>query len=129
MQSFNFICISCGSQLLETGLLLSRAGQCPFVCCETCRTLYYIDALENFDGKAIIVVEPTRLEPEQEYDIIRNAEKRTPLKEYLEKAEQPDEKNINPHFKQQNLGIPEEKDLKAVIEESVTPSDLIRGLK
>jgi hypothetical protein len=89
--------------------------------------------LENFEGKTVIVVEPTRLEPEQEYDIIRAAEKRTPLKEYLEKAEQPKEpidpwgdylpkpnaENINPHFN---------KDLKTIINESVTPSDIIRGL-
>lgn len=88
------------------------------------------------------MVEPTRLEPEQEYDIIRNAEKRISLREYLEKAEQPEEEvadpfgnyflspnaeNINPHFNQ-DLGPPEEKDLKSIIDESVTPSDIIRGL-
>lgn len=95
--------------------------------------------LENFEGKAVIIVEPTRLEPEQEYDIIRAAEKRTPLREYLEQSEKPinpyenylpspNAENINPHFKQQNLGIPEEQDLKSIINESVTPSDIIRGL-
>jgi hypothetical protein len=128
MEAFNFICHSCSNQLLETGILLSSNGQCPFVLCDVCRALYYIDALENAAGQAVIVVEPTRLEPEQEYDIIRNAEKRTPLREYLEKAEHPDDKNINPHFKQQELGASEEKDLKSIINESVTPSDIIRGL-
>jgi len=137
VQAFNFVCLSCGNQLLETGLLLSSNGQCPFVCCETCRALYYIDALQDFEGKAIIVVEPTHLDPEQEYDIIRNAEKRISLREYLEKAEQPQEiedpggnylsspnaENINPHFNH-----PEEKDLKSIINESVTPSDIIRKL-
>jgi hypothetical protein len=129
VQAFNFICYSCGNQLLETGILLSSSGQCPFVCCETCRTLYYIDVLENAAGQAVIVVEPTRLEPEQEFDIIRNAEKRTPLREYLEKAEKSDDKNVNPHFKQQELRASSgEKDLKIIIENAVTPSDVIRGL-
>ena len=131
MKSFNFVCVSCSNQLLETGVLLSTA-QGPLVLCDVCRELYYIDALENAEGSAVIVVEPMNLEPEQEYDIIRAAEKRTPLKEYLEKAEQPqelkdlwgnylpNEKNINSHF---------DKDLKSIIEESVTPSDIIRKIK
>lgn len=141
MQAFNFICHACGNQLLETGLLLSSTGQCPFVCCDVCRALYYIEVLENFEGKAVIVVEPTRLEPEQEYDIIRAAEKRTPLREYLEQVEQsekqidpyenylpsPNAENINPHFNQDST-TPEKKDLKSIIEKAVTPSDVIRGL-
>jgi hypothetical protein len=75
------------------------------------------------------VVEPTHLDLDIEFDIIRNAEKRTPLREHLEKAEQPEDKNINLHFKQQDLGIPKEDALKSAIEESVTPSDLIRRIK
>jgi hypothetical protein len=115
MQAFNFLCVSCGNQLLETGVLLATA-EGPFVLCETCRALYYIDVLENAEGHPVVVVEPTRLEPEQEFDIIRGALKQTPLKEHLNKVEN---QNVNPHFKQ---------DLKSMINESVTPSDLVRKL-
>lgn len=96
------------------------------MCCDVCRTLYYIDVLENAEGSPVIVVEPANLEPEDEFDIIRNAQKRTPLKEYLA---EPEDQNINPHFQQQDLRISEERDLKSAIEESVTPSDLIRRIK
>lgn len=116
MQAFNFLCVSCGNQLLETGALLTTT-QGPFVLCETCRTLYYIDVLENAAGQPVMIVEPTRFDPEQEFDIIRDALKSTPLKEHIDKTV--DDRNVNPHFKQ---------DLKSMINKSVTPSDLIRNL-
>ena len=96
--------------------MLLATAEGPFVLCETCRALYYIDVLENAEGHPVVVVEPTRLEPEQEFDIIRGALKQTPLKEHLNKVEN---QNVNPHFKQ---------DLKSMINESVTPSDLVRKL-
>lgn len=114
---FNLPCKSCSSQLLETGLLLSTE-QGPFVCCDICRTLYYIDVGTNYEDKPVIVIQPTKFDPEEEFDIIRNAVKRTPLKDYLP-PENSDETIINPHFNQ---------DLKSIIDASVTPSELIRRL-
>lgn len=117
MEAFNLPCVSCKSQLMDEGSLLSTYLG-PFVVCEVCRALYYIDVVTKTDNKPLIVIQPTKFDPGQEYDIIRHADSRVPLKEYLSKENE--EKNINPHFKQ---------DLKSVIEESVTPSDLIRKLK
>jgi hypothetical protein len=115
MQIFNYPCISCANQLIVTGLLLiTEEG--PFLCCDVCRTLYFIDTLKNAEGRHLVVVEPACLGPEIEFDIIRHAQKRTPLKDYLQI---PEERNINPHF-QENL--------KSIIEKSTTPSDFIRKL-
>jgi hypothetical protein len=103
---------------METGLLLATA-EGPFVYCEVCRTLYYIDVLENAEGLPVVVVEPVHLAPEVEFDIIRQAQKQTPLREYLIRPKTDEERIVNPHF---NV------DIKELINESVTPSDLIRKL-
>jgi hypothetical protein len=78
--------------------------------------LYYIDVVTNYENKPVIIVQPTKFTEDEEFQYIRTALSRVPLKEYLPKEE---EKIINPHF---------DKDLKSAIEESVTPSDLIRTL-
>lgn len=100
---------------METGLLLATA-EGPFVYCGVCRTLYFVDIIDNGDGTSIVTVEPAGLAPEAEFDIIRQAIKQTPLQEYMNV---PNERMINPHF-QENL--------KSLITKSVTPSDFIRKL-
>lgn len=116
---------------MECGSLLSTDGG-PFVCCEVCRALYYVDIVANYENKPVIIIQPTHLEPDQEFDIIRSAYARTPLKEYLPNEAdapgtdwgnylpKPNAENINPHF---------DKDLKSIIDKAVTPSDIIRGLE
>jgi hypothetical protein len=103
----------------EGSLLNTPLG--PFVVCEVCRTLYYIDIVTNYENKPVIVIQPAKLEPEQEFQIIRTANSRTPLKDYLDRENegQIEKANINPHFN---------KDLKTIINEAVTPSDIIRKL-
>jgi hypothetical protein len=130
MESFNLPCVSCQNQLLDSGSLLGTSFG-PFVVCEVCRTLYYIDVMSNLNSKPLITIQPAKLDPDQEFDIIRNAESRVPLKEYLPEKNvgsdwgdylpesEKEEKNINSHFK---------KDLKSIIDSSTTPSDLIREL-
>jgi len=100
---------------METGLLLATA-EGPFVYCGICRTLYYVDIVDNEDGNPIITMELGNFTPEEEFDIIRQAIKQTPLREYMNV---PDERMVNPHF-QENL--------KSLITKSVTPSDFIRKL-
>ena len=118
MQTFNLPCISCSNQLFQVGLLLTtQIG--PFVCCDVCRALYYIEVIVKEDNTPMIIIQPTGMEPEDEFDIIRHSISSTPLKECLSKEKSVDEKNINPHFN---------KDLKSAIDSSVTPSDLIRKL-
>jgi len=118
-QQFNLPCVSCANQLIEAGSLLSTAWG-PFVLCEICSTLYYVDLItKETDGRPFIAIQPAKLDPTIEFEVIRYAETRVPLKEYLPK-EGEEQRIINPHFK---------KDLKSAIEESVTPSDLIRKIK
>jgi len=133
MQHFNLPCASCSNQLIDEGSVL-RTDMGPFLLCEVCRKLYYIDVVTNFEEKPVIVIQPTHFDPQEEFNIIRYAIARVPLKDYLPQEENPDslgsdpwgdylkspnEKNVNPHF---------EKDLKSIIEKAVTPSDLLRGL-
>jgi hypothetical protein len=121
MKTFNVSCISCSNQLAECGLLLeTHIG--PLICCNVCRKLYYVDVITNADGNPLILMQPTDFVDEDEFEIIRSAISSVPLSEYLsegESGELKDSRIVNPHF---------DKDLKTVIEESVTPSDIIRGL-
>jgi hypothetical protein len=110
----NLLCISCENQLFQVGLLLTtQIG--PFVCCDVCRALYYIDVVVKPDNTSLIVIQPTRMPPEEEFDIIRHSISSTPLKECL----LPPKERSTPVQPQ---------DLKSVITSSVTPSDLIRRL-
>lgn len=114
--NFNIQCVGCTNPLFECGMLL-ETDTGPYVVCDLCSFLYYIEIVTTLENKPLIVVQPTKLFPEDEFNIIRTAKSRTSLKDYLPLEE---EKNINPHFK---------KDIKEVIKESITPSDLVRKLK
>lgn len=111
MQTFNLTCVYCKNQLLECGLLLGTPSG-PFVACDVCRGLYYIEIVNQTNGKAMVVIQPTGMDQDAEFEIIRYAESRVPLAEYLPKLET--EK--------------EEKNLKSIIKEATTPSDFIRKL-
>jgi hypothetical protein len=114
---FNLLCVSCQNPLLECGSVLGTYLGL-FVVCETCRTLYHIEIATKMDNTPLVILRPAMLEPEEEFDIIRYSDSRISLKEYLAREEN-EERNINPHF---------QKDLKSAIDESITPSDLIRKI-
>lgn len=128
MENFNIKCASCQNELAVCGLLI-ESYQGPLVCCDVCRRLYYVDVVVNYENKSVLVIQPTSFTEEEEFQLIRTAVSRIPLSEYLAGKEnsenkwgdyKKDDENINPHF---------DKNLKSIIEESVTPSDLIRKIQ
>lgn len=128
MENFYFTCLSCGNQLEDTGVVIDSIYG-DLVCCEICRRLYSIEMVVNYENKSVAIIQATHFIEDEEFQLIRLAVTRVPLKEYLLKQQDDpwgdylppsNEKNINPHF---------EKDLKSIIDKAVTPSDIIRGLK
>lgn len=128
MENLYFTCLSCGNQLEDNGIVIdSIYGN--LICCEICRRLYSIEMIVNFENKAVAIIQATHFNEDEEFQLIRLAITRVPLKDYL-LSQQKDpwgnylppsnEKNINSHF---------DKDLKSIIEESVTPSDIVRKMK
>jgi hypothetical protein len=71
--------------------------------------LYFIEIRQN-GGKTDVILQPTNMDPVDEYEIIRWAEIRTPLKEYLPILEK------------------ETPSLLEIVSSAKTPSDLIRKL-
>ena len=112
----NYLCTSCSNPLLETGLILDTVDGL-LLCCEVCRYLYFITVVQS-ETTTSILIKPAGLDPEIEFDLIRYSELRGTLRDYIQSI--PQERNINPHFK---------KNLNSLIDESSTPSDLIRRLR
>lgn len=109
---FNLPCVYCSNQLSECGSLLNSPTFGPMVACEICRGLYYVEVIVQAENKPLIAINPTNLPEEVAYDIIRWAESRVPLSEYLTPVE--DKKEV---------------DLKSYIASANTPNDLIRRLR
>lgn len=110
-QNFHLPCVFCKQQLSECGSLINSPALGPLVACEVCRALYFIEITTQIGNKPLIVIQPTNLTPEDEFEIIRYAESRTPLKEYLKQPEDNDKTSLG-----------------EIINSAITPSDLIRKL-
>ena len=112
----NYLCVSCTNPLIENGLLLNTLYGL-FLCCDICRSLYFIDTINTETGNTLVITF-AKLDPELEFDLIRWSEVHGTLRDYIQSI--PQQPNINPHFK---------KNLNSLIDESSTPSDLIRRLQ
>jgi hypothetical protein len=121
MSMFNLPCVYCKRQLIDVGVLLQTTYEF-FVYCEVCMGLYYIDVLQSVDSnKPLIVVQPCKMDIEEELYIIDKALNKTRLSEYL--TQNQDQEQQFPSKEQKNA------DIKELIESSVTPTDLIRKLR
>ena len=110
MNSFTLPCTYCQNPLSKSGSLL-ETDIGPFVCCNICRALYFVDVVQQNGSRPVIVINPTHFGQEKEYEIIRFSTKMTPLSEFFAKSDVENTVDIN-----------------QVIKDSKTPTDFIKKL-